>query len=162
MPEPGFYYKQVAQNELPRSTFPFSHICISTACISTTNVSAGINADLYVGTCISMEYMWTCILQEVFSQSILMNAVTPTPNPQAALLIFTLINPFFCHHKSNDKGSHSKTTWTPVPRAAGAATPKCIRTRSFPDRGNAPAAAAKGYFRQTTRLTGTWTFQGVE
>lgn len=110
MPKPGFNYKRVAENELPRSMFPFSHICISTACISTTNVSAGINVGLYVG-------IYTCILHEVFSQSIVMNANTPKPNPQAALLMFALITHLFVI-TNQSQGSHSKNTCKPMLRGS--------------------------------------------
>lgn len=37
-----------------------------------------------------------------------MNAVTPKPILQAALLIFTLISSLFCHRKSNHKGHTQK------------------------------------------------------
>lgn len=44
-----------------------------------------------------------------------MNAVTPKPIPQAALLIFTLISSLFCHHKSNHKGHTQKIHAWPWP-----------------------------------------------
>lgn len=68
----------------------------------------------------------------------------------------------FLSSQIKSQGSYSKNTCMTMPWAAGALTPECTRTRSSPDRGNAHAALAKGHFRQTKKLKGTWTFQGFE
>lgn len=93
--------------------------------------------------------MHTCILQEAFTQSILMNAVIPKPNPQAALMTFTLTNPFYGHHKSNRKG-HAKQIMHTHAWGSRSCSSWTYKDKVLLDQKNTPAAAARGCFSKQT------------